>query len=433
MSAGISAIESSPAAVRRSRAPYLWVAIALVLTGIAAWLMARDVIPWLRGPAPFPPEWEWPYEPLDWARTGSWIHLFAFLVYPCLVLAVLHPTLLRWRSERTRRNVAIVLAVLFFLGLQMALASARKGHLLELILFRTYAPPGNGYFMTAVRVDDVWSTLYNYAAAMLTFPHDRPQTHPPGIFMYYAVSNFLFERLPAFTQWFAPIARSWAPEGRDWIQLNDAYVTSAFFSGVGQWLTACLAPIGFYAFLRRLDRPPVAGVSSYALWGAMLLPLLASISSFYSHWDVNYLLVASAAWFFGLRGQDRLHDPAARGLGPWLDWLWAGLLLGLLTWLSFGNAVLVGIVGLHLLWREVAYIWGEGRGERRIVNCQQSIVNCHWGECSGSRGVEVAELWAICGRGGGVDGRRGGAVAVGARLLEHELRRPAARRHGHAL
>ena len=157
------------------------------------------MIPWLRGPAPFPPEWEWPYEPLDWAKGGSWIHLVSFVVYPCLVLLVLHPTLVRWRSPRMRRNVAIALAVLFFLGLQFALASARKGHLLELILFRTYAPPGNGYFMTAVRVDDVWNTLYHYAASMPAFPHDRPQTHPPGIFMYYAVSNYLFERLPDFS------------------------------------------------------------------------------------------------------------------------------------------------------------------------------------------------------------------------------------------
>ena len=141
-------------------------------------------------------------------------------------------------------------------------------------------------------------------------------------------------------------------------------MTSAFFSGGVQWLLACLAPISFYAFLRRLDHKSAGNYSDYALWGAMLLPLLPSVSSFYSHWDVNYLLLASAAWFFGLRGQDRLHDQNSRGLISWLDWLWAGLLLGLLTWLSFGNAVLCVIIGLHLLWREVVYLGGEGRGAR---------------------------------------------------------------------
>jgi hypothetical protein len=77
------------------------------------------------------------------------------------------------------------------------------------------------------------------------------------------------------------------------------------------------------------------------------------VTSFFSHWDVNYLLLASAAWYFGLRGQDRLREADAPRRGRWLDWVWAGLLLGLLTWLSFGNAVICGLVGLHLLWREL--------------------------------------------------------------------------------
>ena len=289
--------------------------------------------------------------PLDWNRTGTWIHLVAFVVYATLILIVMHPTLVHWRSEKTRTWVGLALAVLFFLGLQAALASARKGHLLELILFRTYAPPGNGYFMTAVRVEDVMDTLRTYAAAMPNFPHDRPQTHPPAIFIYYAVSNFIFERLPGFNSWFAPIARSWAAPEQDWVQLPDPYVSSAFFSGLVQWLMACLAPLAFYAFLRRLSRHDPG--RWFALWGAMLLPLLPSVSSFYSHWDVNYLLLGAGAWFFALRAQDRLHDPAARGVWAWLDWLWAGLLLSLLTWLSFGNAIYCVLVGGHLLWREV--------------------------------------------------------------------------------
>lgn len=346
------------------RGALIWTLVALALTGVTAWIIAWDVIPWLRGPAPYPPEWDWPHVPLLWQEYGTWIHLAAFIAYPLVVLAVLHPTLLPWRSERQRRTAGVILAVIFFIGLQMALAHARKGNLLELVIFRVYAPPGNGYFMSAVRTEDIWSTLYNYAAAMPNFPHDRPRTHPPAIFMYYASFNYLFERLPAFSDWFAPLARSWAPADRDYVQLQNPYITTAFFSGVTQWLLAAPAPLAFYALLSRLQGK-ASSYGNFALWGTMLLPLLGSVSSFYSHWDVNYLLIAALAWFFALAGQDRLHGEPAGRMARWLDWLWAGLLLSLLTWLSFGNAVLCVMIGGHLLWRELVRAVGQWPAARR--------------------------------------------------------------------
>ena len=157
-----------------------------------------------------------------------------------------------------------------------------------------------------------------------------------------APSSPSFSGCLLFSEWFAAMARTWALPDRDWVLLADAYVPAAFFSGLLQWVMACLAPLAFYAFLTRLDGPRDGAGSRFALWGALLLPLLPSISSFYSHWDVNYLLLISGAWFFALRGQDRLQAVEQRGVGRWLDWLWAGLLLGLLTWLSFGNAVICG-------------------------------------------------------------------------------------------
>lgn len=340
-----------------SRSTLLWTLAGLALTGVFAWIIGWDLIPWLRGPAPYPPEWDWPWVPLPLNKIDTYVHLGAFILYPLVVLAVLHPTFIHWKSERQRRVVGVALAVLGFFALQMAMAAARKDNLLELIIFRTYAPPGNGYFMSAVRADSIWDTLTHYAAAMPNFPHDRPRTHPPMIFMYYAGWNWLFERLPGFSAWFAPIARSWATPDRDWVQLQDPYVTSAFFSGLVQWLLMWPAPIAFYALLRRLEGKSEDAAGSrygrYALWGAMLLPLLPSLSSFYSHWDVNYLLISFTAWFLAVRAQDRLHGEAAGRVWRWLDWLLAGLLLSLLTWLSFGNAVITAMIGAHLLWREV--------------------------------------------------------------------------------
>jgi len=335
------------------RFTWLWVAVAGMLTAGYGWIVARDLAPWVRGPAPYPPEWEWLYQPLDLAAAPTLVLVAAFLGYALLVALVLHPKLVRWPSSQVRRNVALALGVVGFAGLQLAAAWANKGHVLNDIIWHTYEPPGNGYFMTAVRVEDFWQTLHHYAVAMPDFPHHRPQTHPPGIFLFYSAFIALFERLPEFSAWFAAMARGWAPPTQDWVLLRDPYVPAAFFSGLVRWVAAWFAPLAFYAFLRRLDRSEDGGRATLALWGALLVPLLPAVTSFFSHWDVNYLLLASAAWYFGLRGQDRLREADAPRLGRWLDWVLAGLLLGLLTWLSFGNAVICGLVGLHLLWREL--------------------------------------------------------------------------------
>lgn len=334
-----------------TRASWLWLALAAVVTLAASWIIVTNAVPWLLGPAPFPPEWLWPWEQLSWTKVQTWAHLVGIALYLLLAILLLRPATLAAHPHR-KLVWTLTLAMIGFLGLQLLLGWARKESLLDMVIFRTYAPPGNGYFMSAVRAESISDTLHNYQAAMPNFPHDRPQTHPPGIFVYYALWLALFDRLPDVNAWFAPIARSWALEGRDWVLLQDRYVSAAFFSGWTQLILGMFAPIAFYALLTRLDVRR-ARLSTFALAGALALPLLPSVNSFYTHWDVNYLLLTSAAWFFALRAQDGLFDsPGVGSWRRWLDWLWAGLILFLLTWFSFGNTVFLGIVGLHLLWRQ---------------------------------------------------------------------------------
>lgn len=326
----------------------MWLAVAFAATIVGAWLVIGNVVPWLLGPAPFPPEWLWPWELLLWSKWQTWLHVAAVALYTAAAILLLWPRLFGWTARR-RVRVGLIVAVLAFIGLQLALGWARKDFLLDMVIFRTYNPPGNGYFMSAVRAESLGDVFHNYQAAMPNFPHDRPQTHPPGIFTYYAFFIAIFRNLPAFNAWFAPIARGWALEGRDWVLLQDAYVSAAFVSGWLQLIVGMWAPLAFYLLLKRLQG--VKGPSEFALAGALMLPVLPAVNSFYTHWDVNYLLFTAAAWFFALRAQDSLFE-AEGGWTHWLDWAWAGLLLWLLTWFSFGNSVFLGIVGLHLIWRQ---------------------------------------------------------------------------------
>lgn len=330
---------------------HLWLAagVALLLTGVFGWIVAVDAWPGLRGPGPWPPSWRWLHQPLDfWAGGKGLVHLLLLGAYGGAVAG------LQWERSGggTRVRLGLALAVLFMFVWQLAQVWVREQSLLDTLIFRTYAPPLNGYFLAPAQAEDVAWTLRNYAQAMPHFFGDKPETHPPGLFLFYLAFQRLFEALPSVSGWLGPIVRGWAIPGRDWPQLGEALLSSAFVTSWLQIGLTSLAPLTVYLALGQFR----GGVWGGGVWGggadarrgwalfvALLLPLIPPLTLFVLQWDTVYPALGFLAWFLALRGQNR-------GDG-WWDWLGAGLLLSLLTWLSFGNLVYGLLIGLHVLWR----------------------------------------------------------------------------------
>lgn len=350
---------------RISRRPILFLVLLMAAAGsltlAGALVVLTDALPWLRGPGPWPPSWRWLHVPIGLAAPGRLlIHGLLLLLYGGLIVWATRPH----RPRRARWVLST--ATLFLIVWQLAGSWVRDPNVLDTLIFRTYAPSLNGYFLAPAQVDDIGVMLRNYVAAMPTFYSDKPQTHPPGLVLYYTLFQEIFVRLPGLTGWFAPIARTWANAGRDWVQLSDALITSAFVTTGIQTLLIGATPPALYAFLGQLRSPQDAlGIErsrTTALWAALLVPLLPALTLFYLQWDTLYPALGFAAWFFALRGQNRLSRIDVEGWGQWLDWLWAGLLLSTLTWMSFGTLVFGLMVGLHVLWREVmAFVENRNR------------------------------------------------------------------------
>jgi hypothetical protein len=263
-------------------------------------------------------------------------------------------------QTRVRARMALLAAAGFIVVWQLAGSWVREPNLLDTLIFRTYAPSLNGYFLVPAQVDSIGVMLRHYVEAMPTFFGDKPQTHPPGLVLYYTVFQEIFVRLPGLTGWFAPLARGWANPGQDWIQLADPLITSAFVTTTIQTLLIGATPPAIYAFLGQM-RAPAEGRST-ALWAALLVPLLPALTLFFLQWDTLFPALGFAAWFFALRGQNRLAQVDIRGWGQWLDWLWAGFFLSTLTWLSFGTLVFGLMIGFHVLWREgMAFVENRNR------------------------------------------------------------------------
>ncbi|MBX2998721.1 MAG: hypothetical protein KF893_09455 [Caldilineaceae bacterium] len=337
----------------------LWglLAVALLVGLLSAWIVLADHFPPLRGPAPWPPSWRWLHLPIGFdAPLRLGVHALILFGYGVLLFWLTRP------SAPARTRVTLLTAAIFVVLWQLIQSWVREPNLLDTLIFRTYAPPLNGYFLAPAQVESIGDTLRNYAAAMPDFFGDKPQTHPPGLFLYYAFFQEIFARLPAITGWFAPIARGWAIPGQDWPQLADHLITSAFVTTVIQTALIGLTPPALYAFLRQLRSPDDERSRTIALWAALLTPLIPALTLFFLQWDTLFPALGFAAWFFALRGQNRLAQVESEGWGQWLDWLWAGLILSLLTWLSFGTLVFGLMIGLHVLWREgVAFLENRNR------------------------------------------------------------------------
>ncbi|MFN8441714.1 MAG: hypothetical protein U0175_13125 [Caldilineaceae bacterium] len=328
--------------------------LATLLALLGVWIVTGDQIPALRGPAPYPVSWMWSYAPLDLGTSRVWSWLGALALYVVVAIVLL------WRLQRQQLRIGWLLAwaTLAMIGLPILQTLTREQSLRDTLIFRTYSPVLNGYFVAPAQMKDPVAALSDYLTVMPTFFSDRPQTHPPGLYLFYLVVNGFFERQADFSHWFSTIARTWAVEGRDWIGLPDGLVTSAFFSACLQLLLVALSPLAAYAWASQLTyRNGDQRSQTVASWLAVALPLIAPTSAFFLQWDINYLPPTLFAWALALRAdrqdqQDEMDGTMFWRGTRWLRWLWPGLLLSLLTWLSFGNSVTAAMIGLHLLLRQ---------------------------------------------------------------------------------
>ena len=312
----------------------IWLGLALALTGLWAALLLTDAWPLLRGPAPWPPEWRWLYAPLRGAHLGrqavQWAALAGYLLGALWAL----------RGRRLAWGLAMAAGFLFLW--QLIQTWVREPGLLDAMIERAYSPVANGYLLAPAQVDDVTFTLHHYAAALPDFFSAKPRTHPPGLFLFYAISNALFERMAGFSAWLGPLARTWALPGRDWPQLPDHLIASAFVTAWVQAGLTALTPLAMFAWARTLAGGRAQG---WALVSALAVPLIPALGLFLSQWDMVYPLLGLTAWTLALTGQNRAWEqPRARA---WALWLLAGLTLSLMTWLSYGLLVMVGMMVAH--------------------------------------------------------------------------------------
>jgi len=182
----------------RARVSVRWLAIVGISLAAAA-AIPLDLLPWLRGPAPYPPEWQWGYRAGGPARPLTTAALLA-----AVVLALLAATGARWAQRRPRAAAAALLAAATTAGwgLQLAALERDPAGPLRTLMARALSPSISSYHRAAVEEGgDPRALLRDHASRLpaLRSTAKHAATHPPGPVLFYQATVALCEGSPALT------------------------------------------------------------------------------------------------------------------------------------------------------------------------------------------------------------------------------------------
>lgn len=263
-----------------------WIILVTILF-LAA--IGFDISSFLRGPAPYPPEWQWTY---------LFINTLDRIYLPIIFISIL--IVLFWFSEKKKGFFVkhtklllvsiIILSFLFQISVQFF---SRAG--VPVLIHRIINPELNGYFTAALPIQNAGDFLNTYNQNILKFVY-HAKSHPPGAILLFFFIKQLISAFPVLGN----IASSFSPTHADvkliWEALLPSERATAIFS-------AFLIP-----FLSVLSVIPLY-YSSKILYGAktalrsvFLFVFIPSVVLFLPINDSFLHIFAITAFFFMLKG-----------------------------------------------------------------------------------------------------------------------------------
>lgn len=247
-------------------APTRALALAAAVTCLLLAAIWFDLSPLLRGPAPFPPEWQWkarsgpPAAGLEWAALCA-AGLIGLIAATGLPVAHRHP----------RRSRAIVLCGAVFLGIALQYAlleSANDASAADLLVSRTISPGFTSYYSVAVApvARDVSTFLDRHADLLPKLPL-HAATHPPGAVLFYRAVLALCDRAPVLTRGIvAQAERLGVNVGRFPAPPNPTWIATALLAPLTIMLLTSVACWPIAALARGLGLSAAAATRVGVLW-----------------------------------------------------------------------------------------------------------------------------------------------------------------------
>jgi hypothetical protein len=321
-------------------------AVAATLVGLALLAVVPfDILPVFRGPAPYPPEWQWEYRSA--APGGSLVPAVAVGALLCLLIAVSGT---RAAARRPRLAAAALLlgATAAGWGFSLACLEIDSGQALRTLIARTVYRTGMSYFNAAEEeAQDPLLFLHSHHELLprMRKTAKHAATHPPGAVLLFRGAIAVCNASPGLTNTLLRAADAGESRGGR----SDANRAAALLGGLGIGL-ACAATCWPAALLaRRLGASVLGAARVGALFALLPGPALMTP-------QVDQGLALPVAAAVAALAHAVLQDtPRRRNVWGVV----AGLLAGVATFISYGAPafVLVGSLG----------VLAAGRGQKASV------------------------------------------------------------------
>jgi hypothetical protein len=320
---------------------------ALLLSAAFVVVVPLDLLPWLRGPAPYPPEWQWELRsPLAFPKAPTW-------AVAALVLAAIAASFTRPLRRREGRAAPALVAAAVVLGsiFPLALLAREPGGALRTLLSWTSSLSITSYHTAAISDDarDPVGFVRRHADLLpdLARTAKHAATHPPGPVLFFRGALALTERSPALTD--ALLDAAGLPR-RDFAPPRTRPARAAALLGaLALSLLAALTAWPLAALGRALGLSPLAAARAALAWS--LLPGPALIAPRFDAAIALPVVAFAAATLATLRSA-RGTALAGRAVAAGA---WAGGALAL----SYGAAAFLAIAGLAAAAADAARARGE--------------------------------------------------------------------------
>jgi hypothetical protein len=294
-----------------------------------------DLFPWLRGPAPYPPEWQWG---LRSGPVGPWLP--AVLV-ATIILALISACGSSWARRRARGAATALLAagVLAGWAFQLSLAATLPEGAFRTLLNRAASRTITSYHSVAISEDarDPRAFLAHHAEHLAEYrtTAKHAATHPPGPVLFYRAALWTCEGSPRLTEALLDLAglpdRDFAPPN------TRAARAAALLGALLLGLLGAMTVFPVAALAETLGLGPLAAAQV-----GLLYVLLPGPALMVPQFDAALALPVAAAAAL-------LASAIATGRGVLPKAIFAGALAALALFTSYGAAVFLAIGGLAAL------------------------------------------------------------------------------------
>lgn len=219
-------------------------ALVSILTPILLIFIALDLIPFLRGPAPYPPEWQWDYLFVN-TLEKIWVPVLAIMfIFGMYIIAERRK--LSWIGIIIFLSGTVIASYLFQMGV---LYFSRAG--IGVLIHRVINPELNGYFTASLNIKSIYDFLSTYNDNFLNFVY-HAASHPPGAILFFHFNNLIVSLFPFFVEAVSGIEPSRPDVKMMWEALTANQKAGAVFSAFIIPMLSSLAIVPLFFAARKL-------------------------------------------------------------------------------------------------------------------------------------------------------------------------------------